>query len=136
MNEDINSEFGDEHGDTLVNADMHSLSSSGGEHMDTGSWSALENEFAESENVQSATYESNADLFNGDEESDDEADEGAGSELEDECSKFRYGDLEERIIEDDNEDDASDGVSEIDLGDKDGEGAAENKEDYDDYGEY
>ncbi|KAG0691498.1 hypothetical protein DFH29DRAFT_1010923 [Suillus ampliporus] len=79
------------------------------------------------------------DQLNGEEDSDDEADEDIGSELEDECSEFGYGDLEERIIEDDvgdNDGDHGDGDSEIDLGAEDGEGAADNEEDYDDYGEY
>ncbi|KAG2336862.1 hypothetical protein BDR05DRAFT_978682 [Suillus weaverae] len=79
-------------------------------------------------------------ILNGEEDSDDEADEDAGSELEDECSEFGYGDLEECIIEDDMEDDNEDegdgDLSEIDLGAEDGEGAADNEEDYDDYGEY
>ncbi|KAG2336239.1 hypothetical protein BDR05DRAFT_1006053 [Suillus weaverae] len=83
--------------------------------------------------------EDGPEYLNGEEDSDDEADEDAGSELEDKCSEFGYGDLEERIIEDDGEDsneDDGDNDSEIDLGAEDGEGAADNEEDYDDYGEY
>ncbi|KAG1801427.1 uncharacterized protein HD556DRAFT_1304534 [Suillus plorans] len=75
--------------------------------------------------------------LNGEEDSDDEADEDASSELEDERSEFGYGDLEEHVIEgEDDDEDNSDDDSEIDLGAEDGEGAADNEEDYDDYGEY
>jgi len=68
MNKDIDWEFGD--------ADTHSLGNSSGEHMDgTRSQSEPDNELKEAENLQSATYESNTDLFDGDEESDEETDE-------------------------------------------------------------
>jgi len=53
MNEDINLEFGDDHGDTLTDADMHRLGSSSGEHMNgTGSQSESDNELEEAENLQ------------------------------------------------------------------------------------
>ncbi|KAG2072968.1 hypothetical protein BDR04DRAFT_1116659 [Suillus decipiens] len=80
------------------------------------------------------------DKLNGEEDSDNEASLDAGSELEDKCSEFRYGDLEEHIIEDEeednNEDDGGGDDSKIDLGAEDGEGAADNEEDYDEYREY
>ncbi|KAG1730357.1 hypothetical protein EDD22DRAFT_1014793, partial [Suillus occidentalis] len=119
--------------DQDIDEDMHSHS--------TGRDSADMDEDGEatSQHVDTDEAEENEPVvqLNGEEDSDDEADEDVSSELEDECSEFGYGDLEEQVIEDDDNDDKdeSDNDSEIDLGAEDGEGAADNEEDYDDYGE-
>jgi hypothetical protein len=76
--------------------------------------------------------------FNGDKDSDEEpaGNDEAGSGLEDERSEFDYGDLEDHIMEDDEEDKEEDDLGESDFGAEDGEGAADNEDDYEDYGEY
>ncbi|KAG1843410.1 hypothetical protein C8R48DRAFT_678756 [Suillus tomentosus] len=140
MNEDIDSESGNDHGDTPADADMHSISSSSEEHMDcTGSQSESEDELEEAENLQSATYEFDTDLIDGDEESDEEADDDKdGSVLDDERSEFGYGNLEEQLLSDDSseEEGSQDELDDAVLGAEDGEGAADTEEDYGDYAEY
>ncbi|KAG2086241.1 hypothetical protein BD769DRAFT_1395074 [Suillus cothurnatus] len=119
---------------------MRSISSSSEEHMDcTGSRSESDNELEEAENLQSATYEFNTDLIDGDEESDEEADDDKdGSVLDDERSEFGYGDLEEQLLSDDSseEEGSQDELDDAVLGAEDGEGAADTEEDYGDYAEY
>jgi hypothetical protein len=140
MNEVIDSESGNDRGDTLADADMRSISSSSEEHMDcTGSRSESDNELEEAENLQSATYEFNTDLIDGDEGSDEEADDDKdGSVLDDERSEFGYGDLEEQLLSDDSseEEGSQDELDDAVLGAEDGEGAADTEEDYGDYAEY
>ncbi|KAG1822792.1 uncharacterized protein BJ212DRAFT_1477201 [Suillus subaureus] len=143
MNEDTNSESGNDRGDALTDADMHSISSSSGEHMDyTGTQSELDNELEEGENSQSAASKFNTDLFDGDEESDDGADDDRdGSVLDDKCSEFGYGDLEEQLLLDDSSEEeglegSQDKLDDAILGAEDGEGAADTEEDYGDYAEY
>ncbi|KAG2085529.1 hypothetical protein BD769DRAFT_1681614 [Suillus cothurnatus] len=136
MNKDIDSESGDDCGDALTDANMCSISSSSGVHMDyTGSQPELDNTYE---------FEFNTDLFNRDEESDEEADDlddRDGSVLDDEHSEFGYGDLEEQLLLDDSsEEEGLEGSqNELDdgiLGAEDGEGAADTEEDYGDYAEY
>ncbi|KAG2106707.1 uncharacterized protein F5147DRAFT_653680 [Suillus discolor] len=116
---------------------MRSISSSSEEHMDcTGSWSESDDELEEAENLQSATYEFDTDLIDGDEESDKEADDNKdGSVLDDERSEFGYGDLEEQLLSDDSseEEGSQDELDDAVLGAEDGEGAADTEEDYGDY---
>jgi hypothetical protein len=81
----------------------------------------------------------NTDLIDGDEGSDEEADDDKdGSVLDDERSEFGYGDLEEQLLSDDSseEEGSQDELDDAVLGAEDGEGAADTEEDYGDYAEY
>ncbi|KAG1809627.1 uncharacterized protein BJ212DRAFT_1302471 [Suillus subaureus] len=130
MNKDINSESGDDCGDTLAGADMHSISNSSEEHMDcTGSQSESDDELEEAENKsQSATYEFNTDLIDGDEELDKEADDDKDGSVLDDKHK------EQLLLDDSSEEEGSqDELDDAILGAEDGEGAADTEEDYGDY---
>ncbi|KAG1818523.1 uncharacterized protein BJ212DRAFT_1479532 [Suillus subaureus] len=139
MNEDINSESGNDCEDTLADADMCSISSSSEEHMDcTGSRSESDNELEEAENLQSATHEFDTDLIDGDKELDEEADDDKDV-LDNKHSEFGYGDLEEQLLLDDSPDSEEGSQDELDdavLGAEDGEGATDTEEDYGDYAEH
>ncbi|KAG1811733.1 uncharacterized protein BJ212DRAFT_1301774 [Suillus subaureus] len=114
----------------LADADMCSISNSSEEHMDcTGSWSELDDELEEAENEsQSATYEFDTDLIDGDKELDEEADDNKdGSVLDDEHK-------EQLLLDDSSEEEGlQDELDDAILGAEDGEGAVDTEEDYSDY---
>ncbi|KAJ8594522.1 hypothetical protein M405DRAFT_930177 [Rhizopogon salebrosus TDB-379] len=75
------------------------------------------------------------DHLHGDEDSDEEhaGEDEVGSEMEDQRSEFNYGELEEHVIVNDDEDGDEDDLDENDFGAEDREKAADNEDDYIEY---